>query len=244
MPPETRRFPDPSLPRVDGRRALVTGANRGLGRAVALGLARLGARVIVGARSAAASDTVVTELRGEGLAAERLVLDVADDASVARAAELVRSVDVLVNNAAILPDDGVFGLDVPLDIVRRTLEVNTLGPIALMQLAAPAMRARGWGRIVNVSSDWGSMELMASRQLAYRVSKVALNAATRIVADEVRGHGVLVNAVHPGWVRTEMGGPDAVREPGDAADTLLWLATLPDDGPTDRFFHDRAPHPW
>jgi NAD(P)-dependent dehydrogenase (short-subunit alcohol dehydrogenase family) len=237
-------FPDPSLPRADGRVALVTGANRGLGRAVALGLARLGARVLVGARERAAGELVVAALRAEGLAAETLVLDVADEAGIARAATALASVDVLVNNAAILSDQGVPGLEVTPATLRRTFEVNTLGAIALVQRVAPGMRARGYGRIVNVSSDWGSLAMMASHQLAYRMSKAALNAATRVLADELRGSGVLMNAVHPGWVRTDMGGADAQLEPEAAADTVLWLATLPADGPTDGFFHERRPHPW
>lgn len=240
----SRAFPDPSLPRGDGRVAVVTGANRGLGRAIALGLARLGHQVRVAARDRTAAEQVAAELRSEGLAASALVLDVADDASVAAAASTVASADILVNNAAILPDNGVSALDVPLDIVRRTLEVNTTGAIALMQIAAPAMRKRGYGRIVNVSSDWGSIALMASHQLAYRVSKAALNAATRVFADELKADGVLVNAMHPGWVRTEMGGPQALLEPEVAADTALWLATLPAGGPTNGFFKERAPHPW
>jgi NAD(P)-dependent dehydrogenase (short-subunit alcohol dehydrogenase family) len=237
-------FPDPSLPRADGRVALVTGANRGLGRAVAVGLARLGARVLVGARERAAGDRVAAALRAEGLAAETLVLDVADEAGLARAAGALASVDVLVNNAAILTDEGVPGLEVSPATLRRTFEVNTLGAIALVQRVAPGMRTRGYGRIVNVSSDWGSLAMMASHQLAYRMSKAALNAATRVLADELRGSGVLVNAVHPGWVRTDMGGADARLEPEAAADTLLWLATLPGDGPTDGFFRERRPHPW
>lgn len=237
-------FPDPSLPRGDGRVAVVTGANRGLGRAIALGLARLGHQVRVAARDRAAAEVVAQALRAEGLAASALVLDVSDEASIAAAAPSIASADVLVNNAAILPDNGVSALEVPVDIVRRTLEVNTIGAIAVMQVAAPAMRARRHGRIVNVSSDWGAVTLMASHQLAYRISKAALNAATRVFADELRHDGVLVNAVHPGWVRTEMGGPKALLEPEEAADTALWLATLPPDGPTNGFFRKREPHPW
>jgi NAD(P)-dependent dehydrogenase (short-subunit alcohol dehydrogenase family) len=242
--PAAGGFPDPSLPRADGRVALVTGANRGLGRAVALGLARLGARVLVGSRERGAGDAVVAALRAEGLAADTLVLDVADEASIERAAGALESIAVLVNNAAILSDQGVPGLDVPLATMRRTLEVNTVGAIALVQRVAPGMRARGYGRVVNVSSDWGSLAMMASHQLAYRVSKAALNAATRVLADELRGSGVLVNAVHPGWVRTDMGGAGARLAPEAAADTVLWLATLPADGPTDGFFREREPHPW
>lgn len=244
MTEASRAFPDPALPRGPGRRALVTGANRGLGRAIALGLARLGYRVWVGARERSAGEAVVAELQREGRAAELLVLDVADDESVERARSVLASLDVLVNNAAILPDQGVSGLDVPLDIVRRTLEVNTLGAIALMQVAVPGMVSRGYGRVVNVSSDWGSQAVMAGRQLAYRLSKSGLNTATRVIADEVRGTGVLVNTMHPGWVRTDMGGPNATRTPEEAADTVLWLATLGADGPTSGFFHDRTPHAW
>ncbi len=242
--PKLGGFPDASLPRADGRVALVTGANRGLGRAVALGLARLGARVLVGARERAAGDAVVSAIRAEDLLAETLVLDISDEQHLERASGALGSIDVLVNNAAILPDQGVPGLEVPLAMLRRTFEVNTVGAIALVQRVAPGMRARGYGRIVNVSSDWGSLAMMASHQLAYRVSKAALNAATRVLADELRGFGVLVNAVHPGWVRTDMGGVGAQREPEAAADTVLWLATLPADGPTDGFFNDRRAHAW
>ena len=237
-------FPDATLPRASGQQALVTGANRGLGRAVALGLARLGAHVLVGARERAAADVVVAMLRAEGLSAAPLELDIADCDSIERARAVLASVTVLVNNAAILPDQGVPGLEVPLATLRRAFEVNTVGAIALVQRVAPGMRARGYGRIVNVSSDWGSLAMMASHQLAYRVSKAALNAATRVVADELRGSGVLVNTMHPGWVRTDMGGPQALRTPEAAADTVLWLATLPADGPTDGFFKDRQPHAW
>lgn len=239
-----RPFPDPALPRGSGRRALVTGANRGLGRAVALGLARLGHHVLVGSRERAAGDAVVGALRAERLSAELLLLDVADAGSVARAAGVLGTVDVLVNNAGILPDQGVAGLDVPLDVVRRTFEVNTLGAIALMQVCVPGMRTRGFGRVVNVSSDWGSQAMMTGHQLGYRISKAALNTATRVIADEVRDTGVLVNTMHPGWVQTDMGGDHALRTPEAAADTILWLATLPAGGPTSGFFHDRKPHVW
>ena len=244
MTTPARPFPDPALPRGPARRALVTGANRGLGRAIAVGLARLEHHVLVGARDRAAGDAVVAELRREGRAAELLLLDVADPASIERAAAVLGTLDVLVNNAGILPDHGVPGLEVSLDVVRRTFEVNAMGAIALMKRAVPGMAARGFGRVVNVSSDWGSQAMMAGHQLGYRVSKAALNAATRVIADEVRGQGVLVNTMHPGWVKTDMGGPHAKRSPEEAADTVLWLATLPPDGPTSGFFHDRAPHAW
>ena len=239
-----RPLPDPALPRGDGRRALVTGANRGLGRAIALGLARLGAHVIVGARDRASGDAVVAAIAAEGLRAEVLVLDVSDEGSIAHASALLGTLDVLVNNAAILTDHGVPGLEVTLDVVRRTLEVNTLGALALMQRAVPGMRKRGFGRVVNVSSDWGSLAMMASQQLAYRISKAALNAATCVIADEVRDRDVRVNTMHPGWVRTDMGGAHATRSPEEAADTVLWLATLPAGGPTGAFFHDRERHAW
>ncbi len=240
----TRPFPDPALPRGDGRRALVTGANRGLGRAIAVGLARLGAHVIVGARDRASGAGVVAAIAAQGASAELLVLDVSDEDSIAQASALLGTLDVLVNNAAILTDQGVPGLEVPLGVVRRTFEVNTLGAVALMQRVVPGMRDRGFGRVVNVSSDWGSLAMMASHQLAYRISKAALNAATRVIADEARDRNVCVNTMHPGWVRTDMGGAQATRAPEDAADTVLWLGTLPAGGPTGAFFHDRERHAW
>ncbi len=230
------------------RTALVTGANRGIGRAVARSLARRGMRVLLSARLEAAGREAADALRAEGLDVSPVVLDVADSASIAAVVERLaassQQVDVLINNAAIFVDPYVNVLEVSRADMRRTLEVNALGALELIQCFAPAMRARGWGRIVNVSSDMGQHVEQRAADPAYRLSKLALNGITRQSADALRGSGVLVNAVHPGWVRTRMGGVGAELSEDEGADTIVWAAMLPDGGPTGAFFHERAPMAW
>jgi NAD(P)-dependent dehydrogenase (short-subunit alcohol dehydrogenase family) len=234
---------------VTARVALVTGANRGIGLEVARALGVLGHRVIVTARQRAELDRTVALLRGERLDVAGCVLDVTDAASVAAAARAVTAehgaVDILVNNAGVALDKFVSGLAVDLDTVRRTYDTNVFGLLSCIQAFAPAMKARNWGRIVNVSSELGS--LTAPRNgttLAYRSAKAAVNAITVYLAAELADAGVLVNAAAPGWCRTELGGEGATRSAAEGADTIVWLATLPDGGPTGGFFRDRAPHPW
>jgi NAD(P)-dependent dehydrogenase (short-subunit alcohol dehydrogenase family) len=134
--------------------------------------------------------------------------------------------------------------DVAAATVARTLDINTLGPLRLIQAVVPLMRRQGYGRIVNVSSMLGQLAHMGGGYPGYRMSKAALNALTRIVAAELGSGNIKVNAMHPGWVRTDMGGPSAPRSVAEAADTIVWLATLPDDGPTGLFFQDRRPMAW
>ena len=154
-------------------------------------------------------------------------------------------VDVLVNNAGIMIDPrGSRFLDSKLDTYRDTLETNFFGPLQLAQAVIPLMKANGYGRIVNVSSGLGQLSDMGSGTPAYRISKVALNALTRMLATEFRETNILVNSMCPGWVNTRMGGERATRTPEQAAETAVWLATLPNDGPTGGFFRDRQPIPW
>ena len=225
------------------RTALVTGANRGIGRAIADALcARGDLRVIVAARRADDAESTAADL---GAAAVPARLDLADPARAEAAARVIDAdfgpVDILVNNAGIMPPDR--GLDADVDALGEALAVNTVAPFALIRALAPGMEARGWGRIVNVSSGWGSFHERFGGPLAYSVSKAALNAVTVTVAETLEAC-VKVNAVCPGWVRTRMGGPDAHWSPEQAADTPVWLATLPDDGPTGGFFRRREAIPW
>jgi NAD(P)-dependent dehydrogenase (short-subunit alcohol dehydrogenase family) len=225
------------------RTALVTGANRGIGRAVCEALAaRGGVDVVVAARR---RDDAVATVEVLGDRARAVQLDLSDPGTVeARVGEIehaVGAIDILVNNAGIMPPGR--GLDASVGEVSAALAVNTVAPFALIRALAPGMQARGWGRIVNLSSGWGSFAERFGGPLAYSVSKAALNALTVTAADAV-DPCVKVNAVCPGWVRTRMGGPDAHWSPEEAADTPVWLATLPDDGPTGGFFRRRRPISW
>jgi NAD(P)-dependent dehydrogenase (short-subunit alcohol dehydrogenase family) len=157
-------------------------------------------------------------------------------------------IDVLVNNAGILkegfsPEDAsVF--EAPIDLVMQTFATNTVGPLRLIEAIVPGMRERGYGRVVNLSSGAGQLSDMGSGFPAYRMSKAALNALTRLTAAELGPGAVKINAMCPGWVRTEMGGPNATRTVEKGAETAVWLATLPEDGPSGGFFRDRKPIPW
>jgi NAD(P)-dependent dehydrogenase (short-subunit alcohol dehydrogenase family) len=154
------------------------------------------------------------------------------------------AVDVLVNNAAVLLFDDADVLSIPPDGYRRTFDANVFGVIDVSRVFVPDMARNGYGRVVNVSSGAGQLSSMSTYAPAYSMSKAALNAFTRLLAHSYRGRGVLVNAVDPGWVRTDMGGPAAPRSPEQGADTIVWLATLPDNGPSGDFFRDRRAIPW
>ena len=152
-------------------------------------------------------------------------------------------VDVLVNNAGVLESGGILGVDD--DLMRHTLEVNLLGPLRTARAFMPGMIERGYGRVVNVSSGSGSLTEAVPYSPAYSISKAALNMLTRQLAFASEGHGdVKVNSMCPGWVRTDMGGGAAPRSTEEGADTIVWLATLPADGPTNGFFRDQRPAAW
>jgi NAD(P)-dependent dehydrogenase (short-subunit alcohol dehydrogenase family) len=225
--------------------ALITGANRGIGLEVCRQLASRGYRVVLSARSLQKAEAGARLLQEQ---VHPIELDVTstDSISLARAQILERfgRVDVLVNNAGILLNETATLFDVRVGDFRETLETNVVGAIAVSQEFVPGMVARGFGRVVNVSSRAGQLSTMSDYAPAYSVSKAALNAFTRQLAAATNGTGVLVNAVCPGWVRTDMGGRNAPRSVAQGADTVVWAATLPDDGPTGGFFSDRKPIEW
>jgi len=228
--------------------ALVTGANRGMGLETCRALAQRGYQVILTSRDQQLGQQAAQPFVQQGLSVTSFALDVTNEGSIQHLQRVLEErfggVDVLVNNAAIYPDKGRSVLEVEPETFRATMETNFYGPLLLCQAWVPGMITRGYGRVVNVSSRAGQLSAMGDFAPAYSASKAALNALTRMVADAARGSNVLVNAVDPGWVRTRMGGPTASRSVEQGTDTIVWLATLPDGGPTGGFFHDRQPIPW
>jgi NAD(P)-dependent dehydrogenase (short-subunit alcohol dehydrogenase family) len=227
--------------------AVVTGANRGIGLEVVRQLARQGMTVILAARDLEKGKAAAEPLVNEGLPVLARQLDVIDPASIERLAAQVKDefgrVDVLVNNAGILYDTWESASNASLDTVHEALETNLFGPWRMSQVFLPLLRQSQQGRIVNVSSGAGSLASMGNSTPAYSTSKAALNALTRQLAAELKGTGILVNAVCPGWVATDMGGAGG-RSVEEGAASVVWAATLPADGPTGGFFRDGKPVPW
>ncbi len=227
--------------------ALVTGGNRGIGREVVRQLAQAGFTAILGARDPDNGEAAAAELRGHGLGVEFRRIDVADADSVNALGEGLASdfgrLDVLVNNAAVHYDTWQSGVDADLEVVREALETNVIGAWRTAQACLPLLRRSPHGRLVNVSSGAGSLASMGAGAPAYSVPKAALNAMTRILAAELRNDGVLVNAVCPGWVATDMGGAGG-RPVEQGAASVMRAVTLADDGPTGGFFRDGRPLEW
>lgn len=227
------------------RTVLVTGANRGIGLAIARQLAELGHAVFLGARDLKEGEEAAAHLRRSGLDVTAIQLDLADvtmmDAAIDAIHTSGRSIDVLMNNAGVIHEKPVLSLtDAE---IADSLAVHLTGPIRLLRVLAPSMVERGYGRIVNISSGWGSFTEGLGGPGLYGITKAALNALTVRLANELPDT-VKVNAMCPGWVRTRMGGQSATKTPDEGADTAVWLATLPDDGPTGGFFRDRKPIAW
>ncbi len=232
----------------DEKIAVVTGGNKGIGFGICRALTGQGVKTILTARDASKGETAEEQLKKEGLEVIFHPLDVTDRNSIESLANFLTRefghLDILINNAAIRKDAGMMGLDVPVEIVREMMETNLYGPLMLCQTLAPLLKKSSAGRIVNVSSGMGSLASMGGGSPAYRITKTALNAMTKVLASEFRGNGVLVNCCHPGWVRTDMGGRGASKSIDEGADTPVWLALLPKDGPTGGYFQDRKPMPW
>lgn len=238
------------MTKTEKRIALVTGANRGLGLETCRQLAKKGILVLLSSRSAEKGQVATQQLKSEGLEVVYLQLDVANPTSIDHAFEFVSKefgrLDILINNAGIYWDESYESplLTTPIDTIQTSLETNTYGPIRMIQKFVPLMKKSPSGRIVNVSSGMGQLADMNGGSPAYRLSKTALNAVTRITAAELKGSDILVNSVCPGWVRTDMGGPEADLTPAEGADTIVWLATLPPEGPTGGFFRERKTIEW
>jgi NAD(P)-dependent dehydrogenase (short-subunit alcohol dehydrogenase family) len=228
--------------------ALVTGGNRGIGLEICRQLAKLGIRVILGSRDAAKGLAVAAELNAARLPVETRELDVASDESIQECMNWIRRdlgrLDILVNNAGIMVEEGDADPEREIQTIRDTMQTNVYGPLLLSRLAIPIMKSRRYGRIVNLSSGMGSLAEMGPGYIAYRMSKAGINVVTRVLAAETQGLGILINSVDPGWVQTSMGGAGASRTVQKGAETAVWLATLPDSGPTGGFFRDRKSIAW
>lgn len=236
------------------RIALITGANRGIGFEVARQLGKLGQKIVLTSRDGLKGKAAADKLQSEGLDVVYYPLDVTREDSIRKVREFVsdrfQGLDVLINNAGIFQDGrpdrpqqaSIF--DAELSVIRESMETNAYGPLRLAQTFVPLMRQHDYGRIVNLSSGLALLSDMRGAFPAYRMSKAALNVVTRILAAELKGENILVNAVDPGWVRTKMGGESANRSPAEAAADIAWAATLPDDGPSGCFLHHRRPSEW
>jgi NAD(P)-dependent dehydrogenase (short-subunit alcohol dehydrogenase family) len=234
--------------RAGARIALVTGGNRGIGFEVCRQLAQREFTVLLTARDGVKAEMAAKELSNSGTV-QHLLLDVADEQSIKNVAAEVAArhghLDVLINNAGINYDtwETVANADINGTVIE-TITTNLLGPWRICQAFLPLLRKSQAARIVNVSSESGSLANMGAGPPAYQVTKAALNALTRILAGELRGARILVNAVCPGWVATDMGGAGAPRSVSEGASGIVWAATLPDGGPSGGFFRDRKPLPW
>ena len=224
------------------RTALITGANRGIGQEIARRLSVAGIDVVIGSRDLTAGQVAARAL-GSGVQAEQL--DVSDQESVAacerRLADAGVQVDILVNNAGLYTTTALLAIEER--ALVEALQVNLIGAWRTARAFVPGMRARQWGRVVNISTGYAHFAERPPQAGAYGLAKASLNVLTRMIAAEA-GVGVKVNSMSPGWVATRMGGGAAPRTVQEGADTAVWLATLPDDGPTDGFYYDRQRIPW
>ena len=231
----------------NGTITVVTGGNRGIGFEICRQLADRGATVILTARNSDAGKSALKNLSAANRFVQFHPLDVTDRASVNALRQFLDKtygrLDVLINNAGIIGDNDGSGLNVKLETVRETLETNTLAPLHLAQALAALLKLSRRARIINISSGMGQLSDMAGGYTAYRISKTALNAVTRIMASELHG-AVAVNSMCPGWVRTDMGGPNAERDVSQGAETAVWLALDAPQDLTGEFLRDHKTIPW
>jgi NAD(P)-dependent dehydrogenase (short-subunit alcohol dehydrogenase family) len=228
-----------------GKIALVTGGNRGIGKEIVHQLAAKGFQVVLTARDPKAGAQAASAIKGE---VAFLALDVDDDRSIAQAADKFAKIsdrlDVLVNNAAIYPDEGVDILTVSRDLLTKTFQTNTFGVIRIIQAFLPHLGRADHARIINLSSGYGELNGLSANVPSYCLSKLTLNGMTIMFDQALRTRGIAVNSVCPGWVRTDMGGPNATKSVEEGADTTVWLATEAPHALSGKFFRERGEISW
>ena len=234
--------------------AIITGANRGLGLGVAQALYSQGFDLVLIGRDSKAYEPLIAQFNLKSPRAKFFEMDLSKNESQKEFESWLKlnykSWHLLINNAGVLLDGKVSDAEeahsdkISLKVFRETYEVNVLAPFRLMQIVVPKMKEQNYGRIVNVSSGMGALNNMSGGWPAYRSSKAALNALTRIVASETENWNIKVNSVSPGWVQTDMGGKNATRTVEEGIQGILWAATLDDEGPTGGFFRDGKPLEW
>lgn len=221
--------------------ALITGANRGIGYAIAQGLLKADFQVIIGSRNLEKGKIAANKLNSSSVIA--VEIDIADDESINQAfnelQDKINHLDVLINNAAIYPDDDFNILTIERDLLANTFNVNTFGAIKVSQVFLPLLEKANQGRIINYSSGYGQLAGLSAGVPSYCLSKLALNGATIMLAEALANKNISVNAVDPGWVSSDMGGANAPRTVQQGADTAIWLATdsVKDSG---KLWRDRA----
>jgi NAD(P)-dependent dehydrogenase (short-subunit alcohol dehydrogenase family) len=227
--------------------ALITGTNRGIGLEISKKLAASGITVVMTARNMQAGRPIVNELRKQWKNVWYHQLNVDDDNSIRDVYNYIDTsygkLDILINNAGVFLDDGKSATELDIDTLRLTMETNLYGPIRLIQIMLPLLKKSTDARIINLTSTMGQFALLGPRSMAYRISKTALNAMTVIFSAELEPFGIKVNAVHPGWVRTSMGGPNAPLPVEKGADSAVWLATA-DKIPNGKFIQDKKIIDW
>ncbi|HCF28900.1 MAG TPA: short-chain dehydrogenase [Cyanobacteria bacterium UBA11049] len=224
-----------------GKRALVTGGNKGIGFVICQGLLAKGFEVIMAARSLDKAKAAIARLQSSN--ARPIELDISDDNSINLAAknlsQEIDSLDVLINNAGIYPDEGVNILTVSRELLNQTMNVNAFGAICVTQAFLPLLTKSSHGRVINTSSGYGQLSGLSADVPSYCLSKLTLNGATMMLAEALQDRGIVVNAFDPGWVKTDMGGSGAPRTPEQGADTAIWLATIAPPNLSGKLFHDR-----
>jgi NAD(P)-dependent dehydrogenase (short-subunit alcohol dehydrogenase family) len=222
------------------KRALVTGGNRGIGLAIAQGLINRDYEVIITARSIESAQTAAEQL---GEKAIPLELDVSDDNSIAQAIAIltqqIARLDVLINNAGVYPDKQVDSLTISRELLNTAMQTNTFGVIRMVQACLPLLEKSSDARIINLSSGMGEFNGLTTTAPSYCLSKLGLNGATVMLSQSLTSKNIVINAMCPGWVRTDMGGNSAPRSPEQGADTAIWLATEAPRGETGKFWRDR-----